>query len=54
MERECCNIKIDELDNGYRVEITGKDLKEKCNCLEVLKNCCAGQKTAASEKSNCC
>ncbi len=51
MERECCNIKVTELDDGYRIEITGKDFKEKCNCWEVFKNCCGPQqKTADKEK----
>jgi hypothetical protein len=54
MEKECCNIKITELDDGYRFEITGKELKEKCNCLEILRNCCGQQPVAAGKKNSCC
>ncbi len=46
MKKECCNVKVTEVDNGYRVDITGDDIKEKCktiiencNCEEKIKKC---------------
>lgn len=29
MEKESCQIKCIETDDGYRIEISGKDIKEK-------------------------
>ncbi len=37
MKKECCNIKVTEIDNGYQVEVTGDELKE--NCKAILENC---------------
>lgn len=39
MEKECCNMKVTETDDGLRVDIKGEGLKEKCETL--LKNCCS-------------
>ncbi len=46
MEKQCCNVNVTELENGYRFEITGDDLKEKyetffenCSTKENMKNC---------------
>ena len=50
MNKECCNIKVAELENGYRIEITGEGIKEKCDscCTEEnIKKCfqsCCGSK----------
>jgi hypothetical protein len=55
MEKECCQINVTELDNGYRIEITGEDVKEKCNCPQILQQCCGDQQKATTdEKSGCC
>ncbi|MBI5416480.1 hypothetical protein HZA55_00805 [Candidatus Poribacteria bacterium] len=52
MEKECCNLKVTEIDNGYRIEVTGDEVKEKCktilekcntdgkSCIDLFKNCC--------------
>ena len=39
MEKQCCNVNVTELDNGYRLEITGDDVKAKCKTM--IENCCA-------------
>ncbi len=39
MCKECCEIKVTEIENGYRIEIKGEDIKEKCK--SVLENCCS-------------
>jgi hypothetical protein len=37
-ERECCDIKVIEKDDGFKIEITGEDAKK---CLEYCTaNCC--------------
>ena len=55
MEKDCCQINVTELDNGYRIEVTGDDVKEKCNCPQMIQKCCGTeQKPAGDEKSSCC
>ncbi|MEW6075487.1 MAG: hypothetical protein AB1530_04175 [Candidatus Omnitrophota bacterium] len=39
MEKSCCDCKVTETDNGYRIEITGDSVKEKCKA--VFDNCCS-------------
>ena len=51
-EKECCDVKVTELDDGIRVEIRGEGIKERCKVLnecgctdsdtwkEFIKNCC--------------
>jgi hypothetical protein len=49
VEKECGQIKITETDSGYRIDISGKDLKEmfsRC-CAQV---CCADE----GKKVDCC
>lgn len=41
MKKECCDVKVSELENGYTVEITGDDVKEKCK--DIFDNCCSGK-----------
>lgn len=41
MKNDCCNINVTEVENGYRIEITGKDVKEKCET--VFENCCSDE-----------
>ena len=38
MEKQCCNASITELENGYRLEITGSDIKEKAKT--IFEKCC--------------
>jgi hypothetical protein len=54
MDKKCCSFDVTELENGYRVEVTGDDIKEKwktifekCCTDEKIKNCfsaCCGKK----------
>jgi hypothetical protein len=49
-----CDIKVIELEDGYQIKITGKDVKEALkpenlkNCIEA---CCSGK---ARFKDLCC
>ena len=49
-----CDIKVTELEDGYQIKITGKDVKEALkpenlkNCIEA---CCSGE---APFKDLCC
>lgn len=38
MEKECCNVKVTETEDGFRIDVKGEGLKEKFET--VLKNCC--------------
>lgn len=38
MEKECCNMTFTETDKGFRVEITGKEIKEKFQAM--MEGCC--------------
>lgn len=51
MKKDCCNIKVTETENGYNLEITGDDIKEKCK--SILENCCSGDKKKDSGRSCC-
>ena len=39
MEKECCDIKFSETEKGYRIEITGEDIKTRCK--PFFENCCS-------------
>ena len=39
MGKGCCDVKVSELKDGYRIEVTGKGVKEKCRSL--IENCCS-------------
>jgi len=38
MNKNCCDVKVTEVENGYRIEVTGEGVKEKCKT--VFENCC--------------
>ncbi len=38
MEKECCNFKVTETEDGFRIDVKGEGLKEKCEAF--FKNCC--------------
>ncbi len=38
MNKECCNIKVNETEKGFCVEVEGEDVKSKCK--ELMDNCC--------------
>ncbi len=59
MEKDRCQINVTELDNGYRIDVTGEnvkeDIKKNCNCWEYIQKCCGDlQKAAADKKSDGC
>ncbi len=39
MDKECCNVKVTETDEGLRIDVKGKGLKEKFETL--CGNCCS-------------
>jgi hypothetical protein len=49
MEKEVGKIKVTETDDGYRIEITGKDLKDKFGCC-----CIPCAVPAGGVKMECC
>ncbi len=50
MEKEKANIKITETDEGIRIDIAGKSLKDLGGCcVKVASECCSGK-----EAADCC
>jgi hypothetical protein len=47
MEKEHCQIKCTETDEGFKIEVTGKSMKDALCCMPVLQ-CCQ------TSKSECC
>ncbi len=39
MVKECCDIKVTEIENGYRIEIKGEEVTEKCK--SAFENYCS-------------
>lgn len=37
MENTCCEVKVTELDEGYRIEVTGEKIKEMLG--DCMKRC---------------
>lgn len=52
MEKECCNIKVTETENGYRFEVTGEEIKDKCK--SIMEECCTDGKSWKELFKNCC
>jgi hypothetical protein len=51
MNKECCDIKVTELDDGYRIEIRGEGIKEKC---KVFRERCCSDSDKWKEFVKCC
>ena len=51
MEKECCNVKVVETDNGLRIELTGDKVKEKYKA--IVEKCCDGDCCADFFKKFC-
>lgn len=51
-KNDCCDIKVSEAENGYTIEITGKDVKEKCKT--IFDNCCSEGNLKKMLQSCCC
>lgn len=41
MEKQCCNFRVTELEDGYRLEVTGQDVKDRCKTF--FEKCCTGE-----------
>lgn len=52
MKKECCNIKVSEIDEGVRIEITGKDIGEKAKAL--MEKCCGKDMPWKDLFKDCC
>ncbi len=39
MEKGCCDIRVTETEEGFKVEVKGEGLKERCRA--ILKNLCS-------------
>ncbi len=49
-----CDIKVTELEDGYQIKITGKDVKKELkpeNLKKCIESCCSGK---APFKDLCC
>ena len=49
MEKELGQVKITETDNGFRVDVIGKSLKELCSCC-----CLQVGGISQGKNSDCC
>lgn len=50
MEKDCCNIKITEIENGYNIQVTGDKVKECCEvAMKEKDGCCTDQKKEESK-----
>ncbi|MBT3756008.1 MAG: hypothetical protein HOG24_06990 [Candidatus Cloacimonetes bacterium] len=52
MEKECRNMKVTEIDDGIKIEITGKDIKDKCKVM--MQNCCCDEESVQKIIKSCC
>lgn len=52
MEKECCNIKVTETEKGFRIEVAGEEIKDKCK--SIMENCCKDSKSWQEFFKNCC
>jgi hypothetical protein len=41
MEKQCCNVRVSELEDGFRIEVTGQDVKTRC--ASMIEKCCTGE-----------
>lgn len=60
METKCCNVSVTEIEDGYRLEVTGQEVKgrgktifEKCFTDENMKNCFQVFSGLKKDKSCC-
>lgn len=51
MNKDCCNINVKETEDGYRIDISGEGVKEKCKT--VFENCCTEEKLKSCFESCC-
>lgn len=41
MEKKCCNVSVTELEDGYRLDVTGQEVKGKCKTM--FEKCCTDE-----------
>ena len=51
MNKDCCDIKVTEIENGYRIEIQGEEVSEKCK--SVFENYCS-EENIKKKVEECC
>ena len=51
MDKQCCDISFTEVENGYRIDIIGEGVKDKCKT--VFENCCTEEKIQECLQSCC-
>ena len=51
MEKECCNVKVTETEDGFQIDVKGENLKEKFET--VFKSCC-GEEMKKKVSQFCC
>jgi len=61
METNCCTINVSELEDGFRIEIKGEGVKEKCQ--DTMAKCCSAEELkkcvqffcdSGKDKTKCC
>lgn len=51
MEKECCNIKVSETEDGYNIDVKGENLKDRFETF--FKGCC-GEEMKKKMSQFCC
>lgn len=41
MEKDCCEIKVTEIEKGFKIEVTGDEISNKCKT--AFRQCCSGE-----------
>ncbi len=52
MKKDCCDIKVTEINDGYRIEITGQEVKGKCK--SIMETCCSDGASWKELFKSCC
>lgn len=52
MDKDCCNISVKEIDNGYRIEITSNDVKGCCQTVIKKMDHCCDESTSTDDKKD--
>ena len=60
MNKKCCDIRVEKIENGFCIKVTGTDVKDKCcseeeirKCIEKcfsIENCCTTETCCPSGK----
>ena len=41
MEKDCCQINITKKEDGFTVDVTGKNIEDMCGCMQNKFACCS-------------